>query len=499
MPATRGPKSMKTSDGAIFVQVDGPNTEPEYIGCADLADISETGGGIAELIRCFNPDGSGGWTTINYTTTPPDPVTTTLTTLIYKTRQRLDEVRGCPVNLFVHSRLSGRANQFTNYARSVILSPALVGDRTYTNLAMREDDQMSNKAFGISAFPPVYEVFKRVTSKVSIAEASALNWISFCNAARCVSDAGPAQRQCKVGFLGADSLVGSAAAKANVYYTTNYGATWTACAADPFDGGDAIVAGACFEVDDLTTRVIVARGTTGVADPAEIAYSDDFGATWTRVDVGATNGQFVQGPHGMFLLDSGNIWLVTDDGYIYKSSDGGVTWDTQDAGIATSANLYAVHFVSDKIGYAAGASGDVVRTLDGGFSWTAATAIGSDLNLTVQVLDAQRAWVGNDAGQLWFTINGGSTWEQRSFSGSGVGEVKAVALYTDLIGFMLHNNASPVGRVLGTIDGGYTWEPVTTVTNAGLNSMAICGPDDIWAVGEPSGGTGVIVKTLPAP
>lgn len=499
MAATKGPKVLKTDNGAIFIQVDGPNTRPEYIGCADLDPIAEPGGGIDTLIRCFNPDGSGGWRALDYTTTPPDSVTTTITTLIAKTRQRLDEVRGCPVNIFVHQRESGQANLFTNYVRSTILAPSLVSDRTRNSMVMRESSETSTKAYAITAMPPVYEVFKRVTSRASIAEVSQINDISFCNQVRCLSDAGPAQRKCKVGFVAANALAGSASAVAGVWYTTDYGATWTQTAADPFGAAEHIAAVACFELDPTTTRVIVARGVTDAGNPAEIAYSDDFGTTWTNVNVGTTNGQFVQGPHGMFLLDGNHIWLATDGGYIYFSEDGGVSWTAQEEGNATSEDLNAVHFASDRIGYAAGGAGDVLRTIDGGFSWTKVSdPVNAVLN-TIQTLDAQRAWSGSAAGRMYYTEDGGTTWNERTFSGNGVGAVNDIAFFSDLIGFMLHDNAGPVGRVFGTIDGGYTWEAITTVTNAGLNSLAICGSDDFWAVGNPSGGTGILVKGQPAP
>src|SRR5690606_36431684 len=121
-------------------------------------------------------------------------------------------------------------------------------------------------------------------------------------------------------------------------------------------------------------RVVVARGTTDAGNPAEIAYSDDFGATWTAVNVGSTNAQFAQGPHSLFAYDPYNMWLVAGSGYIYYSDDGGLTWDTQDAGVATSNALHAIHFATDRIGYAVGASDTVLKTEDGGLSWTATDA-----------------------------------------------------------------------------------------------------------------------------
>ena len=71
--------ALKTSDGAVFVQTDGPNTKPDFVGCVDVDTLTEPGGAIDTLIRCFKTDGTG-WNVLGSTITPADPVTTTITT-----------------------------------------------------------------------------------------------------------------------------------------------------------------------------------------------------------------------------------------------------------------------------------------------------------------------------------------------------------------------------------------------------------------------------------
>ena len=48
--------SFNSGDGALFVQINGPNTKPVYAGCTTVDDISEPLGDI-ELVRCFDPSG----------------------------------------------------------------------------------------------------------------------------------------------------------------------------------------------------------------------------------------------------------------------------------------------------------------------------------------------------------------------------------------------------------------------------------------------------------
>ena len=485
-------------NGALWVQVNGPNTKPEYVGCVDVDALSEPGGGIDTLVRCFNPGGQG-WNTIGATLSPPDPVTTTITALVSASQNYIEQIRGCPATFFILQSETGRKDNFGNSVRSWILGDAYIGDRGATDLVMRETDGISTMTFGLTAFPPLYRNFKKSTSRQSVGLGGSANAVSFLNDIRCTSANGPAQGACKIGYLTGDTPTGSPSATGDVFYTTDSGTTWTATAADPFAATEDIAAVTTFSVGATTRRVVVARGTTDASNPAEIAYSDDNGATWTAVDVGSTNAQFVQAPGGMFALDARNMWLATDAGYIYYSEDGGVTWSAQEEGVATSEDLYAVHFSDNKVGYAVGTTDAVLRTIDGGVSWSATTAnpATSSTLRCVYTLDAQRAWVGVANGSLYYTNDAGVTWTRRRFSGDTAGGVRDIKFVNDLIGYMIHDTAAPVGRVLVTMDGGYTWELVTTTTNSGLNALAVCDENNFYAAGELNSGTATLIKAQP--
>lgn len=480
---------MKSSDGALFVQVDGPNTQPRYVGCVDVDTLTEPGGAIDTLIRCFKPDGTG-WQTLDSTVTPPEPVTTTITTFVEGVGNFLEDIKDA-ATLFIHQRAAGRADTFGNYVRTWVLTNARIGEKTASDLVMREEDNPSTMGFGISALPPVYRSFKRTTGRQSHSIAAAINDIAL---------AGVGYKYCDDGFAVTDAIASSPSDTADVLYTRNAGSTWTAASAQPFAAAEDAVSVVAFQVGRDTTRAIVARGTTDGANPMEVAYTDDWGATWNNVDVGSVNGQYATGKRALFATGPYDIWLVTDGGYIYKSVDAGITWTAQEEGAATTEDLYAVHFINDRVGIAGGTNDTILITEDGGDSWTEMTGTGESsatIN-AVHILSAERAWVGTSNGKLFYTEDGGTTWSQRNFSGDGSGSVKAITFHNDSFGVMLHDTTAPVGRAFVTIDGGYTWELVNVFTNAGLNSVIACDHNTYFFAGEVSGGTGVIGKLYPS-
>jgi photosystem II stability/assembly factor-like uncharacterized protein len=487
--------TFKSSDGAIFVQANGPNTRARFIGCADMDALSAPGGALDTLIRCFKADGTG-WETRDSTVTPPDPVTTTITTLVESAANYLEQVINGQAAIYVHQReRGGRADTFSNWVRTWVLEKVYVGELTATDLVMREEDNPSTIAFGISAFPPLWRVFRKTTGRQSVSVAEAINDVHFCGVGTNLGN---------VGVAVSDALGGSPADKGDVLYTTDGGATWTAMSNQPFAGAEDIASVTCFLIGADTTRVMAARGTTDAGNPMEIAYTDDWGATaWNAVNVGSTNGQFAQGPHSLFAYDPYNIWVVAGAGYIYYSDDGGLTWDTQEAGTATVNDLWAIHFVTDRIGYTVGEADTILKTEDGGNSWTATTDNTNEVAIlrTVAVLDADRVWVGTAAGKLFSTIDGGVTWVEKAFTGSGSGVVASVEFVKGSLefGFMIHNSTAPVGTVFATIDGGYSWDPITTFTNVGLNGIAVIDANTAFFGGEIQGSTGVIGKVFARP
>jgi photosystem II stability/assembly factor-like uncharacterized protein len=121
--------------------------------------------------------------------------------------------------------------------------------------------------------------------------------------------------------------------------------------------------------------------------------------------------------------------------------------------------LLAVHGLSDSFAVAVGNNGAVVFTNDGS-SWTPATAkpVGVGVNLlTVWVKSETEWWVGASNGRMYYTLNGGQTWTEKTFTGNGAGTVESIVFSTATEGWMAHTTATPRGRIFRSFDGGQSW------------------------------------------
>jgi photosystem II stability/assembly factor-like uncharacterized protein len=88
-------------------------------------------------------------------------------------------------------------------------------------------------------------------------------------------------------------------------------------------------------------------------------------------------------------------------------------------------------------------------------------------------------WVGTAGGVLYYTLDSGVTWTVKGFPGSGAGVVRDINFATNQVGYLAHDTAAVAGRILRTIDGGYSWYVLPEGTGAipandKINSLATC-------------------------
>lgn len=147
--------------------------------------------------------------------------------------------------------------------------------------------------------------------------------------------------------------------------------------------------------------------------------------------------------------------------------------------------LNAVNFVNTKVGWAvggrqsSGGSGLVLKTVDGGLSWTVQKASADSELLDVSAVGTKRAWASSASGRMWRTINGGSLWGEvgPSFNDS----VDAVVFHDRHLG-----RAAGSEMIWRTVDGGSTWtiQLGSSGTFYSFSDLAFVDALNGWAVGR---------------
>jgi photosystem II stability/assembly factor-like uncharacterized protein len=171
-------------------------------------------------------------------------------------------------------------------------------------------------------------------------------------------------------------------------------------------------------------------------------------------------------------------WAVGGNGLVIRSGDGGQSWSSSSP--ATGA-LNAVHFTSDDEGWAVGNGGIAIHTTDGGDHWTQSSPGTVNLN-GVFFTDASHGWVVGDAGKILRTTYGGGMWSTSTPTSANLYGV-----------FFLDDNygwAVGKGVVLRTTNGGVTWTSgaPTTQTLRGIYFVSA-------SVGFAVGTNGIVLKS----
>lgn len=512
--------------GMAWVQPGGPATITYPLLCHVVGDTDEPQGDVTTTL-CRTADGR--WTTAHRSQSAPSSVTFSLEVWLRKTRDWLQRLKGrrCPFPVYIHHSECPPSDVFLNYDVGQLMVWPFITSRGKSNVGLQRGEEgqavtQVNQTYELSAAPDAPEYWKLTHTRRTIAEAEPLRDIAFCNIARCVSGCGDLVDLCKDGVIVADATT-----TAEVWFSTDYGVTWAAGAADPFITSEDINSVTCFSLDRDTVRVIVQRGTAdGGAGNGEIAYSDDSGTTWTAVEVGAVASEFGMHSGGLNSLNQRNIWACTDQGNVYFSSDAGATWTDQAAPdpVAGYQELYYVHFVDERYGWAVGDARHMISTSDGGDHWaiqTNSAGSATDIYTCVATIDRNRAFVGGrntggTAGLFYYTDDGGTTWTSYlsrlnlAVDGGTITHIGDVMFIDEFFGAVTgtwaNASADDFKMTWRTFNGGWDWEAyynsdqafdTSTQTYQGGNAVWLCDPNHVWSVGEPESSTGALEELSP--
>ena len=199
---------------------------------------------------------------------------------------------------------------------------------------------------------------------------------------------------------------------------------------------------------------------------------------------------------GLSFPDTAHGWAVggIDRPTIRATSNGGRSWHAQHAGGTNG--LSAVSFADQRHGWAVGVHNLLLMTSDGGAHWTVENPhLVRDGNLYgVWFVDDQHGWIVGSGGVIETTADGGRTWSAQQ---SGTSEDLESVQFTD----RRHGWIQTDGEILRTADGGASWARSYTAPSRRSQTVAgetFLSPTLGWVSGSQDDGTanhGVVSQT----
>jgi photosystem II stability/assembly factor-like uncharacterized protein len=214
----------------------------------------------------------------------------------------------------------------------------------------------------------------------------------------------------------------------------------------------------------------------------------DGGQSWQMASVVRRHAAHL---NALFFLDANEGWAAGPAGVLH-TTDAGLNWrevDGDNSG-ARHVNARVLLFTHAGDGWIAGQNGTLLRTRDGGETWSAvsfpppATGDARPYLFGGTWTDASHGWFVGDHGTVLRTGDGGDTWTlvdagTRDAFLTGIAFAGADGW---IAGFLPDGAARSV--VYRTKDGGTTWALERTVEGEELRALQVLDADTAWAVGD---------------
>jgi photosystem II stability/assembly factor-like uncharacterized protein len=172
--------------------------------------------------------------------------------------------------------------------------------------------------------------------------------------------------------------------------------------------------------------------------------------------------------NSVFFTDSLYGWIAGDSGTIIHTSDGGKTWILQNT--ATTNDIVTLFFLDRNLGWASSLNyttapyGTVLlKTTDGGDHWIPSTYPVSDIFITcILYRDTMNGWMGGRPHALVRTTDGGVTWTQANVDTTVLAffPVLGIRFYNDKYGYACGGMFDIAGVIWRTDNGGDLWHAI---------------------------------------
>jgi photosystem II stability/assembly factor-like uncharacterized protein len=215
--------------------------------------------------------------------------------------------------------------------------------------------------------------------------------------------------------------------------------------------------------------------------------STDGGSSWQTTSFPFTPGDNI---NGVSFVTESIGYVGGDAGLVLKTTDGGFSWTNKSSSVYTG-DVNAIHFFNENVGYVAGGTANsvnIVKTTDGGTTWTAVTTpLPSRTFYDMLWINQTEGFVAGSGSQYARTTDGGATWTAGTMPGL------STTLYrirqADALTFYAVGTA---GRAFKSTDGGVTFSLLTTPTTAALYSCEFYDAQNGVALGS----NGILIRTI---
>lgn len=200
-----------------------------------------------------------------------------------------------------------------------------------------------------------------------------------------------------------------------------------------------------------------------VGERGHVLISSDDGETWKQARVPTRS--LLTAVH---MHDERTGWAVGHDAIILRTIDGGMSWTVSHRAPEEELPLLDVWFRDGKTGFAVGAYGHFLFTRDGGETWMPRVISGNDFHLNALIPvagaghDSQRLYIAAEAGTIYRSDDGGENWKElpSPYGGSWFGGLAPDGNRVLLVGLR--------GHLFRSENGGDHWIEVDTGTQSTL-------------------------------
>jgi photosystem II stability/assembly factor-like uncharacterized protein len=209
---------------------------------------------------------------------------------------------------------------------------------------------------------------------------------------------------------------------------------------------------------DVILSLFFTDAQTGYAGSSfSIFRTLDSGQNWVRMDSISFNNYAIHFVDDMTGFAAGGYfdpyWGIAP-GHIYSTYDGGMTWQKSNT---YQRVFYGLAFPDIHTGIAVGDDGIILKTPDQGVTWQTYSEVYEGLNKII-FTDENTGYACGSSGTVLSTSNGGSTWQNISFDEPFHVYLTDIQFISTDTGFISGTSfGRPIDRLYTTYDGSKSW------------------------------------------